>query len=207
MPSATSASPIVGGAFRLTPTGAAPGATHPDLEAEVEAEVEVVRWPSQAARRHELAALGQPRLLVLDPGAPPLVTWDDGEEWVRKPVSDLEVSHRIDQLRSRRRREGGDRAAGDGSTATPIIDVDGRVWALGRSSRLRPAGAVIAAALVQRTGFAVPVRAIRASLSAAGIELARGAFDEEVGRVRRTLRGFGLHIRTLGADALIALPH
>ncbi|MGH9260643.1 MAG: helix-turn-helix domain-containing protein [Acidimicrobiales bacterium] len=71
------------------------------------AEVALLRWPADAARRDELASRGLPRvLLVVDGQRPPLLAHD--EDWVRSPVDERDLwarmqrlSHR-QQVRSRR---------------------------------------------------------------------------------------------------------
>ncbi len=56
----------------------------------------VLHWPEGEGERRRLRGLGAPRLLLVRPDAPPPVTWDADEDWIRLPASLDDV-----QLRAR----------------------------------------------------------------------------------------------------------
>lgn len=64
-------------------------------------EVALVRWPEEASLRDALAALGRPRLLLVDPGAAPPTTFDAGEDWLRWPPEPAELMLRARHLSQR----------------------------------------------------------------------------------------------------------
>ena len=93
------------------PTGDAPNRPWPELGPGVT----LVRWPAEAAVRSGLAALGQPRLLLLDVGVAPPAPLDDLEDWVHWPPAPEELAARAANLRGRMTRE----------AEPPILDGDG----------------------------------------------------------------------------------
>jgi DNA-binding winged helix-turn-helix (wHTH) protein len=50
--------------------------------------VTLLRWPDEEPRRAALAAVGAPRLLVLDEHSPPPICFDELEDWVRTPLDE-----------------------------------------------------------------------------------------------------------------------
>jgi two-component system OmpR family response regulator len=150
-------------------------------------EVALVRWPSEADRLTALRKLGVPRLLVLDRDAAPPGVLDVLEDWVRQPISEVDIRARIDNLAQR---------AGAGSGTPPEIDADGVVRYRGRWASLPPVEARIASALAQRFGGVVR----RDVLTAAGWPddpPSRNALDVHVLRLRRRLEPIELVIRTV----------
>lgn len=59
--------------------------------------VEMLRWPADATRRAELAALGVPRLLLVAAGATP-PDLDRDEDWIRVPASERDAAARLARL-------------------------------------------------------------------------------------------------------------
>ena len=66
-----------------------------------EVEVALVRWPEEASLRHALAALGRPRLLLVEPGSTPPDPLDGPEDWLRWPPDPAELLLRAQHLRQR----------------------------------------------------------------------------------------------------------
>lgn len=64
-------------------------------------DVALVQWPVDENRRRELAGLGRPRLLLVEPSAAPPVCVDHLEDWVRLPASRSETRARVDALLNR----------------------------------------------------------------------------------------------------------
>lgn len=147
----------------------------------------LVRWPAEQDRRQELAAAGHPRLLLVEPGAPPPVCADELEDWVRLPAPDTDVRARAEALARR--------AAARG-LRTPVVDADGVLRYRGRSVPLPPVEARLTRALVDRYG-AVVSRAQLARAGWPGADPGRNALDVHVMRLRRRLAPVGLVIRTV----------
>jgi hypothetical protein len=64
-------------------------------------DVALLRWPVEASLREGLAALGRPRLLLVEPGAIPPDTLDGAEDWLRSPPDPAELLWRAQHLRQR----------------------------------------------------------------------------------------------------------
>jgi DNA-binding response OmpR family regulator len=150
-------------------------------------DVALVRWPFETRRRQELSAEGVPRLLLVDPQAPPPVVDDPIEDWVRLPVSDADVRARVDTLLRRERVQNDHQLRVDhhgvlhvGATSTPLPPVEARLME----------------ALVNRLGVVVS----REALAKAGWpdgEPKRNVLDVRILRLRRRLDPLGLHLRTV----------
>jgi hypothetical protein len=62
------------------------------LDAVVEpVDVPLIRWPSEEEVRCRLAEDCLPRILLLDQDTPPPEDWDEIEDWVRAPVSPVDL--------------------------------------------------------------------------------------------------------------------
>src|SRR5688572_7744817 len=77
--------------------------------------VSLVRWPTESDRREALRQAGEPRLLLVEQGAPP-VPVDHREDWIRLPADDVDLRVRVEALRRR---------LGAESPGTPALDDDG----------------------------------------------------------------------------------
>ena len=62
----------------------------------------LVPWPSGAAQREHLAAVGRARLLVLEP-ATPVPALADGEDWIYRGADERDVAARLEGLERRGR--------------------------------------------------------------------------------------------------------
>lgn len=145
----------------------------------------LVRWPSAADRLVELRDGRIPRLLVVESDAPPPVTTDELEDWVRLPVDEGDVIARVEAL-SRRAR----------ALATPDLDVDGVVRFGDERAPVSPLEARLVGPLIERFGAVVS----RTDLTRAGWPReapGRNALDVHVLRLRRRLEPVGLEIRTV----------
>jgi hypothetical protein len=67
-------------------------------------DVAVLRWPSQQPERERLDQLGLPRLLLIEPDAPPPESLSCIEDWTRLPAPDQDLFARIAVLRARANR-------------------------------------------------------------------------------------------------------
>jgi hypothetical protein len=156
---------------------------HDDLDG---VDVELVAWPAGESRRRQLADLGAPRLLMVDPGVAAPVCDDVLEDWVRLPADVDDVASRTATLRRR----------AQSPPAAPSIDDDGVVRMGARWAALPPVEARIMTALLQRFGAVVH----RSELAEAGWPNGapgRNALDVHVLRLRRRIGDLGLSIRTV----------
>lgn len=64
-------------------------------------DVALVRWPQEAATRDALVAVGQPRLLLVEPGSTPPASLEGAEDWLRWPPDPAELLHRAHHLSQR----------------------------------------------------------------------------------------------------------
>lgn len=146
----------------------------------------MLRWPSEHSRRDELHRTGQPRLLLVEEGAPP-VPVDDLEDWIRVPAADVDLQVRLEGLRVR---------SLPGSSAPPELDDDGVLRVDGQWVSLPPVEARLTAALLDRYGAVVS----RDSLARAGWPdgaPGRNALDVHMLRLRRRLSTVALAIKTV----------
>lgn len=97
----------------VTPPSAFGGPSVPPLD---EVDVAILRWPEEASVRHALAALGRPRVLLVDPGTAPPTAVDDAEDWLRWPPDPAELLLRAQRL---------DLRAGATEVAPVELDEDG----------------------------------------------------------------------------------
>jgi hypothetical protein len=149
-------------------------------------EVALVQWPAEQDRREELRLAGQPRLLLVERGAPPIPT-DELEDWIRLPADDLDLRVRVEALR---RRTDGD------AVTVPDLDDDG-VLRVGDSwVSLPPVEARLTRALLARFG-AVVSRDVLGKAGWPGGSPGRNALDVHVLRLRRRLAPLKLAIRTV----------
>jgi hypothetical protein len=149
-------------------------------------EVALVQWPAEQDRREDLRRAGQPRLLLVERGAPPIPT-DELEDWIRLPADDLDLRVRVEALR---RRTDGD------AVAAPDLDDDGVLRVGDRWVSLPPVEARLTRALLARFG-AVVSREVLAKAGWPGGSPGRNALDVHVLRLRRRLAPLRLAIRTV----------
>jgi DNA-binding winged helix-turn-helix (wHTH) protein len=149
-------------------------------------EVALVQWPAEQDRRDELRRAGQPRLLLVERGAPPIPT-DELEDWIRLPADDLDLRVRLEALR---RRTDGD------ASAVPELDDDGVLRVGDRWVSLPPVESRLTQALIARFG-AVVSRDVLTRAGWPGGSPGRNALDVHVLRLRRRLTPVRLAIRTV----------
>jgi DNA-binding response OmpR family regulator len=152
-------------------------------------DVVLVRWPVETSRRDRLATTGAPRLLLVDEEAPPPVSVDCLEDWIRVPASEADVRARLEALRIR---------ATAHTRTVPELDGYGVLRFDGGWVSLPPLEARLAGALLDRFGAVVS----RDALGRAGWPdgaPGRNALDVHVLRLRRRVGPLGLRIRTVRA--------
>lgn len=146
----------------------------------------LLRWPAERHRRSELRRLGQPVLLMVEPGAPAPATVDPFEDWVRLPAPDGDVQARVQVLEARSLRR----------DDSPLLGDDGVLRVRNRRIVLPPVESRLARALIDREGSVVSREALGRAGWPGGLP-ARNALDVHVMRLRRRITGTGLSIRTV----------
>lgn len=149
-------------------------------------EVALVQWPAEQDRREELRRAGQPRLLLVEQGAPPIPS-DELEDWIRLPADDLDLRVRVEALRRRTDNDVG---------AAPMLDDDGVLRQGDRWVSLPPVEARLTRALLDRFGAVVSREALTRAGWPGGSP-GRNALDVHVLRLRRRLSPLRLAIRTV----------
>ncbi len=156
----------------------------------------MLRWPDEADKRDELAAVRVPRLLVVADGSPPPVTVDCLEDWVRHDIGADDLQARITAV---------ERRAAAHCEKAPVLDDDGVLRFGSAWVSLPPVEARLAAVLVERFGAVVG----RDALSGAGWPSGtsgRNALDVHILRLRRRLAPAGLVIRTVRSRGYLMEP-
>jgi hypothetical protein len=146
--------------------------------------VELVRWPDEAPRRDLLARAGVPRLLVVaaDADLPDELSLD--EDWVREPVIEADVAARVARLRL---------ATAAFHHDPPYVD-DEQVLHRGHlTRRLSATEARLLEALIDHG--VVSRDRLREHAWPRGTTIQDGAVDAAVSRLRKRLRGMGMHLR------------
>lgn len=150
-------------------------------------DVVLVRWPAERHRRERLRAAGDPRLLLLEPGAAPPAGGDALEDWIRIPADEADLQHRLAGLAAR---------AQASEETIPALDEDGVLRVGPGWVSLPPVEARLTSVLLDRLGMVVS----RDALARAGWPdgaPGRNALDVHVLRLRRRLRNVSLVIRTV----------
>ena len=150
-------------------------------------EVTLLRWPDEQTRRERLSLAGDPRLLLVEPGAPPPPPLDCLEDWIRVPATEEEVQARVDALAIRRAAHHHD---------APGIDADGVLRYRGKWVSLPPLESRILELLLSRFGAVVSREALARAAWPEGAT-GRNALDVHVLRLRRRLEPVELCIRTV----------
>jgi DNA-binding response OmpR family regulator len=143
---------------------------------------EVVRWPAEGRRRHELAQAGIPRLLVItdDSTVPSDLAAD--EDWVRLPASEQDIAARLQHL---------------GNRFANAVRLEGQVLqAMGGSVALTPREASLLAVLLEHRGRVAPLAALAEALGETS--------DADPRRLHDTVHRIRTHVRPLGLDVFSA---
>ncbi len=153
--------------------------------------VELVHWPKEAARRDRLNELRQPRLLLVDPDAEPLLTVDPSEDWVRLPADHEDVQARIESLRRRVEVEpvldSGVLRTATGWVALPEIEARIMDVLLSRFGRVADRQSILAAGWPGETPN-------------------RNVLDVHLHRLRRRIEPIDLRIRTVRKRGYVLEP-
>ncbi len=149
------------------------------------ADVVVLRYPEQRAEVERLTLLSVPRLLLVEPGAPPPASVSCLEDWVRMPAADTDVWARLEGLVHRAREH----------PAVPSLDGHGQLSFRGRRVFLSPTDERIAAALVAAFDHGVAEAELLRDVWPHGGH--HGQLRVEVSRLRKRIAPIGLGITAI----------
>ncbi len=147
--------------------------------------VELLRWPDEAERAHELAGAGRPCLLLVAEDAEPPTEWGRLTDWIRVPADDLDLWSRVAALQWRTK-----------LAARPTIDESDLLWRGTEWVALSPIEAAVLRALLESTGTVLSRRRLGAAGWTDGPPSPRSV-DTYVKRLRRRIEGLGLRIHTV----------
>lgn len=147
-------------------------------------DVQLVRWPDDAARRDELAARGVPRLLLVEAGTTPPPSIDVEEDWIRVPADERDLWARLQRLALRHRKRQDE----------PHVDGEGVLRYRRRTVALAGDDARVAALLVADFGRLVRWDDLAATRPAAAAGVAR---------LRRRIAGVGLVVHTVRGHGVV----
>jgi hypothetical protein len=160
----------------------------------VAAEVEMVRWPGDAARRELCAARDVPCLLLLEEGVAPPLPSRPLEDWIRVPADELDLVARVRRLESLGNRVG----------EWPTVDDEGVLHVGPRWSALSTAEAALARRLTADFGRLVNRNDLLAALSPPSPPAGTAAnatadrrprtLDLQICRLRRRIAALGLTV-------------
>ena len=156
--------------------------------------VELVRWPSETARRDRFARDGIPRLLLVEPGHDPPSTIDLDEGWIRLPADPTDVEARARQLAE---------SSAVLDDARPWIDDQGRLHRGPAAVQLTAAEAVVARALLAAPGRIVDRWELERRLWPRSGPPSTKAVDAVVYRLRRRVGTVHLHVRTVRSRGFV----
>ena len=154
--------------------------------------VELLHWPRERERRAVLHEDNQPRLLLVEENAPPPLTVDPVEDWVRLPANHQDVQARVESLRRR-------------VVVQPTLDEEGVLRTASGWVSLPDLEARIVDVLLSRFGKV----ADRQSLLGAGWPgeaPSRNLLDVHLHRLRRRVQPIGLQIRTVRKRGYVLEP-
>lgn len=172
--------PIPAAALRGSP----PVAARQPRRSGAEHAVPVLRWPEQTPEVERCRVHGIPRLLLVEPAAPPPVCVDPLEDWVRAPAGERDLQARRAALRARAERR------------KPVIDEHHVLHYAGRALPLAAGEADLVRLLLDDYRSVVGRAELTARMWPGGTER-RNALDVRVLRTRRRLAPLGLVIKTV----------
>ena len=150
-------------------------------------DVALIQWPSDESLRQELAEAGHPRLLLVEPDAPPPDCPDPLEDWVRLPVARADRNARVKALES---------MIVGVEPAQPRLNGHGTLEYRENRTQLSSLQVRLIEPLIERFGGVVSRDAL-VSLVWPGAEATSNNLDVNIGRLRRQLVPLGLKIRTV----------
>jgi hypothetical protein len=151
-------------------------------DAAVTKDVVILHWPAQSDRIDDLERLGVPRLLLVEPDAPPPPSTSCIEDWMRLPVDDVSLRARLLALAAHAQRH----------PIVPTLDEHGRLTHRGESVFLSLTDQRIAEVLVGCFGEVVSEQTLLDHSAADGRN--DQTLRVNVSRLRRRIAPLGLAI-------------
>jgi DNA-binding winged helix-turn-helix (wHTH) protein len=150
--------------------------------------VTLLRWPDEEPRRAALAAVGAPRLLVLDEHSPPPICFDELEDWVRVPLDDDEVETRTAVLSKR----------AEPRPVETTLDEDDRIlWRGAQWVQLSEAQLPVVRLLLARRGQVVSRDEIAAVARESNGSADPRAIKSLMGRIDKRTRPIGVEVHSV----------
>ena len=147
--------------------------------------VELVHWPEELDRNTTLAQLGQLRLLLVSPAAPPPPDWDPHMDWIRLPATDVDIWRRVAGLQYRVRQ-----------LPPPVLDEYGLLRRGDLWVSLAPIEARIFGVLLEKPGSVFGRERLERSAWPGGAGNSH-SLTAYIKRLRRRIEPLGLAIRTV----------
>ena len=148
-------------------------------------DVELVRWPNDGSRLDRARRVGAPRLLLVEDGEVPPVTFDPLEDWIRVPAEPADVRARVEVLTMRAR----------AGASQPRLE-DRVLRHREQTIVLSEVEALLMAVLLDGLGAVVTRAELVAGAWPDGVS-GRNTVDVAVGRLRRRLEPVGFRLRTV----------
>lgn len=154
------------------------------------------RWPEHAEERSWCRQNRVPRILLVNTGQCPPEPVDLYEDWVRPPISNEDLSVRVQTLVSRQLEY--DR---------PQVDPHGSLTYHGKRLNISPTQVDLSLCLVRSFSKLVLRGALANCLPGDGRSGSRNVLDLHMARLRRKLAPVGLTIRTVWGCGYVLEPH
>lgn len=158
-----------------------------------DAVVAVLRWPAEEDRRVRLATQRIPRLLLLAVEQEPPAPLDDLEDWLRVPISAVDLSMRTEALVRRAELQ----------AIPPLLDDDGLLRFRGRWVAIPDAQLRVVALLVARLGVLVRRDEIAAAYAAGGGTANDNTISTVLFRLRHRFAEVGLVLQFVRGRGVI----
>ncbi|HEX4868083.1 MAG TPA: hypothetical protein VFV32_10695 [Acidimicrobiales bacterium] len=158
------------------------------LQAGIGLTVATLAWPAEDGERRHLAALGQPRLLLVDPGVAPPAPLDANEDWVRSTNDPEEVQARAEALLAR---------SGATPRWTPVLDEDGLLRTPSGWAAITDAQLPVVQLLLANLGRVVTTDAISAVYGGQGASGRPASMRTMLARLNARIRPLGLELVTI----------
>lgn len=165
----------------------------------MDADVALIHWPQEQAKRAEFVVARRPRLLLVESGPAPLSV-SLIEDWIRIPATEADLEARVETLRRRSQHLA---VVGDlyQEFPVPVLEESGILRFGAGWVSLSPLEARLVDALLARVGAVVTRQTLTEagwpSVEGARADPHRNVLDAHILRLRHRLPSVGLTIRTV----------
>ncbi|PID54051.1 MAG: transcriptional regulator [Micrococcales bacterium] len=158
--------------------------------------VRLLRWPAESSVREKCENERVPRILVVEGGSSPPIPSDQFEDWVRQPISPVDLNARIEALERLADQE-----------LRPTLDPFGALTFNQRSIAVSLVQTGLLEELVQRYGRVVSREVLSHRLAKARQSVpSRNSLDLHMMRLRRRLADLELTITTAWGRGYVLEP-